>query len=193
MYRECERGRRRRERRRGGEGGGRRKRRKDEEGEKAIIPWGRELCTPSSSDSHHHHFPIAVLPSSTVLKFTPTHPQQQHSHTTTTAFVVSNLACSFSAPLDLIVSHEGQKEAGRGGGKHLLFAFSLSLMCVPLCVSSSSYLLCCFFLGAFFFPFFLFSFFCWFCFVSQEFDPCASLSFVLSVGFLFFWVAKGFL
>ncbi len=86
-------------------------------------------------------------------------------------------------------------------------------MCVPLCVtsssssSSSSYLLCCFcgvlnrsfFLGVLFFFFlsfflsFLFPFFCWFCFVSQEFDPCASLSFVLSVGFLFFWVAKGFL
>ncbi len=84
-------------------------------------------------------------------------------------------------------------------------------MCVPLCVSSSSsssssssYLLCCF-CGVlnrsffswvlFFLSFFLsfFPFFCWFCFVSQEFDPCASLSFVLSVGFLFFWVAKGFL
>ncbi len=117
-------------------------------------------------------FPSLFLPSSTALKFTPTHPQQQHSHATTTAFVVSNLACSFSAPLDLIVSHEGQKEAGRGGGKHVLFAFSLSLMCVPLCVSSSSsssssYLLCCFcgvlnrsiFLESSLFIFLLFSFF----------------------------------
>ncbi len=133
------------------------------------------MYPPSSSDSHHHHFPIAVLPSSTALKFTPTHPQQHHSHATTTAFVVvSNLACSFSAPLDLIVNHEGQKEAGRGGGKHILFAFSLclslSLMCVALCVSSSSsYLLCCFcgvlnrsffFLGFFLFFLFLLVLFC---------------------------------
>ncbi len=152
----------------------------------------------------HHHFPIAVLPSSTTLKFTPTHPQQQHSHATTTAFVASNLACSFSAPLDLIVSHEGQKEAWRGGGKHILFAFSLSLIhvCSFVCVSnSSSYLLCCFcgvlnrsfFLGCFFFSFFLFSVSCWFCFVSQEFDPCASLSFVLSAGFfVFFLGCQGF-